>query len=304
MSYPTVYINPLTDFGFKYLFGREENKDLLISFLNALFPENGKIIDVTFVDKENVGESKNSRALIYDIHCITSDEKKFIVEMQNRYQTHFRDRALYYLSADIYAQGKKGENWNYSLTPVYGVFLMNFDWKEFESEQLREDVGLINIRTGKEFSDRLRMVFIKIPLLTKDEKDCKESLERWLYLFKNMENMERIPSSFTSDPVFKKLGKIARVGALTDSQRRAYDQSLKIYRDNYAIAETERNQGIAEGFMRGRAEGRAEGEEVGRYKEKCALALKLIEGGADDNYISILTELSPEQIADLRKGLF
>lgn len=34
------YINPYTDFGFKKLFGTEMNKDLLISFLNALF--NGK----------------------------------------------------------------------------------------------------------------------------------------------------------------------------------------------------------------------------------------------------------------------
>ncbi len=31
------YINPYTDFGFKKLFGTEMNKDLLISFLNALF---------------------------------------------------------------------------------------------------------------------------------------------------------------------------------------------------------------------------------------------------------------------------
>ena len=30
------YINPYTDFGFKKLFGTEMNKDLLISFLNAL----------------------------------------------------------------------------------------------------------------------------------------------------------------------------------------------------------------------------------------------------------------------------
>ena len=31
------YINPQTDFGFKRLFGSEFNKELLISFLNALF---------------------------------------------------------------------------------------------------------------------------------------------------------------------------------------------------------------------------------------------------------------------------
>ncbi len=30
------YINPYTDFGFKKLFGTDMNKDLLISFLNAL----------------------------------------------------------------------------------------------------------------------------------------------------------------------------------------------------------------------------------------------------------------------------
>ena len=286
-----VYINPLTDFGFKYIFGREENKDLLISFLNSLFTENGEIVDVTFVDKENGGESKDSRALIYDIHCLTADGKKFIVEMQNRYQTHFRDRALYYLSADIYTQGKKGKDWNYSLTPVYGVFLMNFDWKEFEDEQLREDVGLVNIRTGKQFSDRLRMVFLKIPMLTKDEKECKESLERWLYIFKNMETMERIPSSFTSDPIFSKLGKIARIGALSEAQRRAYDNSLKTYRDNYAIAETERNEGIAEGFIKGSAE---------RTK---AIALNLLKAGVDKEVIAISTGLTTDQLAKLSKEI-
>ena len=31
------YISPYTDFGFKYIFGSELNKEYLISFLNALF---------------------------------------------------------------------------------------------------------------------------------------------------------------------------------------------------------------------------------------------------------------------------
>ena len=37
------YINPYTDFGFKKLFGTELNKDLLISFLNALFNDKPEI---------------------------------------------------------------------------------------------------------------------------------------------------------------------------------------------------------------------------------------------------------------------
>ena len=158
---------------------------------------------------------------------------------------------------------------------------------------------MVNIRTGKQFSDRLRMVFLKIPMLTKDEKECKESLERWLYIFKNRETMERIPSSFTSDPIFSKLGKIARIGALSEAQRRAYDNSLKIYRDNYAIAEPERNEGraegIAEGYIKGRAEGKAE--------EKRTMALGLLNAGVDMKVITSVTGLTTDQLAKLRQEM-
>ena len=108
---------------------------------------------------------------------------------------------------------------------------------------------------------------------------------------KNMETMERIPSSFTSDPIFSKLGKIARIGALSEAQRRAYDNSLKTYRDNDAIAETERNEGIAEGFIKGSAE---------RTK---AIALNLLKAGVDKEVIAISTGLATDQLAKLSKEI-
>ncbi|NBC09966.1 MAG: hypothetical protein GVY26_22485 [Bacteroidetes bacterium] len=37
------YVNPLTDFGFKKLFGTEPNKDLLIDFLNQILPKRHQI---------------------------------------------------------------------------------------------------------------------------------------------------------------------------------------------------------------------------------------------------------------------
>lgn len=101
----SVYINPLTDFGFKFLFGQESNKEFLLSFLNAVMYESPEIIDAEFVDKEMINEDVDGRALIYDLHCKLADGRKIIVEMQNRYQTYFRDRAIYYLSGDIYHQG-------------------------------------------------------------------------------------------------------------------------------------------------------------------------------------------------------
>lgn len=255
----STYINPLTDFGFKYLFGQEENKQFLLSFLNAVMQGHRIITDVEFVDKEMLSENKDGRALIYDLHCKTADGGKIIVEMQNRYQTYFKDRAVFYISTDIHKQGKKGENWDYRLTPVYGIYMMNFDWKEREKEQLREDICLMNIKSHEVFSDRIWMTFLKIPMMDKDAENCEDPLDKWLYILKNMERMEAMPHTFTNDPVFRRLGEVAKLAALDKEKRSAYEKSLKIYRDNYAIAMTERAEGRAEGIAEGRAEGRAEG---------------------------------------------
>lgn len=197
----SVFINPLTDFGFKYLFGEEANKKFILSFLNSLLTDGKVITDVEFVDKERISDSKSGRVLIYDLHCKTSDGEKIIVEMQNRTQTYFDDRALFYLAGDIYHQGRKGKNWDYRLTPVYGVFLMNFEWKENMVQEIRDDVGLVNLRTLKLFSNKLRMTFLKIPMMNKSPEECKSTLDRWLYLFKNMENMNTMPKAFMNDPV-------------------------------------------------------------------------------------------------------
>jgi hypothetical protein len=46
--YKERYINPLTDFGFKRLFGSEPNKDLLIDFLNVLLPLHHRVKDLDY----------------------------------------------------------------------------------------------------------------------------------------------------------------------------------------------------------------------------------------------------------------
>lgn len=95
------FINPFTDIGFKKIFGQEVSKDLLIDFLNDLLKDEKNICDIRFLDKELLPEFMGDRGVIYDIHCITESGEQFIVEMQNRQQVNFRERALYYLSRTI-----------------------------------------------------------------------------------------------------------------------------------------------------------------------------------------------------------
>ena len=307
MKSPSIFINPLTDFGFKYIFGQDSNKEFTISFLNSLFPEDGKIVDLTYIDKESVGDNKSDRGYIYDIHCTTESGKTFIVEMQNRYQAYFKDRALYYMAGDFYHQAQKGKEWDYCLTPVYGVFLMNFDWKEESNEQIIEEIGLTNIRTHEVFSDKLKMKFLRLPLMKKTEEECKKTLERWLYILKNMENMERIPTSFTQEPIFGRLGNVARVANLSETERRAYDRSLKTYWDNYAVESAQESRaqiqyekgmakGLEKGIRQGRNEGIKQGIEKGRNEGVKAVAKSMMQKGFDIDTIASLTGLSIEDL--------
>lgn len=54
----TKYINPFTDFGFKKIFGEEENKDLLIDFLNQLLaPQNVFIKELNYKNTDKLPRS-------------------------------------------------------------------------------------------------------------------------------------------------------------------------------------------------------------------------------------------------------
>ena len=59
------YINPHTDFGFKRLFGSEFNKELLISFLNALFRGEQNVKDVTYLNSEQLGDRIDARRAVF-----------------------------------------------------------------------------------------------------------------------------------------------------------------------------------------------------------------------------------------------
>ena len=53
------YINPYTDFGFKKMFGSNLNKDLLISFLNALLQDEQEITDLQYLNSEKLGANQS-----------------------------------------------------------------------------------------------------------------------------------------------------------------------------------------------------------------------------------------------------
>ena len=291
------FINPFTDIGFKRIFGQEINKDLLIDFLNALLEGEKRVTDITFLDKEQIPLYEEDRMLIYDIYCTDQNGEQFIVEMQNKGQIHFRERALYYLSQAVARQGDRGVDWRFDLKAVYGVFFMNFrpDWT---TRKLRTDIVLADRDTHEQFSDKMRYIFLELPSFTKEENECKNDFERWIYVLKNMETLQRLPFK-ARNAVFRKLEQIVDIASLSKEDRMKYDESIKVYRDKIAIMAFEREEGLREGLRKGLQKGRAEGRTEGLAEGKIEVARNLKQMGLTTEAIVAATGLTAGEVEAL-----
>ncbi len=78
------FINPFTDFGFKKIFGEENNKEFLIDFLNELLGVD--IVNLTYLKTEKLGLAEVDRKAIYTLYCENRIGEKFIVELQRAKQ--------------------------------------------------------------------------------------------------------------------------------------------------------------------------------------------------------------------------
>lgn len=275
------FINPFTDIGFKRIFGQEVSKPLLLDFLNNLLKGEKVITNLTFLDKEQPAAYKDDRSLIYDVFCETDEGERIIVEMQNREHPHFADRCLYYASQAISRQGEKGASWGYRINAVYMIAFINFFMDELD-ERFRTDVELVERQSGKVFSDKERFIFLQLPCFKKEAEDCDNDFERWIYVLKNMETLDRMPWA-AKNSVFRRLAEIGEVSNMTKDEREKYDSALRHYRDTLVVM-----QGAAD---KGRAEGRAEANR--------SVARNLKAMGMSPAEIAKATGLSLKEIAKL-----
>jgi len=241
------YLNPFTDFGFKKIFGEEASKPLLLDFLNALLPNTDNIVDLTFKNNEQLGQTDLDRKAIYDIYCENEKGEKFIVELQKAKQNYFKERTIYYSTFPIREQADKGE-WNYNLKAVYCVGILDFTFDDYETEpEKSEVVHTIKLKNqhGKIFYDKLTFIYLEMPNFIKKESELKTRLDKWLYFIKHLEDFHTIPSIF-SDEVFSQAFAKAELAKFGQTELANYETSLKIYRDLKGVIDTAFGEGKLE----------------------------------------------------------
>ena len=272
------YINPFTDYGFKRLFGEEPSKDLLLDFLNELLiNEQGRIKEITYLRSDRLGSSEEERKAIFDLYCENEKGEKFIVELQKTKQKYFKDRTVYYSTFPIREQAQKGSEWNFELKAIYTIAILDFvlDQDKDQPEKYRYDVKLSDIDPWKVFYDKLTFIYLEMPKFKKSVKDLETRFEKWLYVIRNLNKLDRVPDELREE-IFEKIFERAEIAKFSVEEVKEYEDSLKAYRDIKNSIDT----AVEENAI--------------------AIAQKLLENNIDIKIIAASTGLSLEKIERLK----
>ena len=283
------YINPYTDFGFKLLFGTAMNKELLISFLNALLFKEEAVKDVTYLNAEHLDTQEYDRRAVFDVYCENEKGEKFLVEMQRGEQQFFKDRSVYYATFPIREQSQRGK-WDYELKAVYIIGILNFTFNDTDGDYFHHEVKLVDLYTHKVFYDKLTFIYLEMPKFNKKEDELESMFDKWLFVLRNLSSLFERPRAL-QNRVFDRLFEAAEIAKFNPKELGEYWESLKNFRDWYSVMSTQ--------LKKGREEGLKEGLEQGRKEECFKNAKKMKQAGIAFDVIAQVTGLSIGEIASL-----
>ena len=129
-----------------------------------------------------------------------------------------------------------------------------------------------------------------MPNFNKEEDECENDFERWIYILKHMDTLDRMPFK-ARKAVFERLEKLASKANMTQEERMQYEEEWKVYNDYFNTLDFAEQKGMQMGMQKGLQKGIQEG-----IRET---ARKLKELGVDNDIIIKSTGISKEEIEKL-----
>ena len=279
------YLNPLTDFGFKKLFGSEPNKVLLIDFLNQLLPKHHQIKNLTYTKNEHLGISSDDRKAVFDLFCESAEGNKFVVEIQRAHQPFFLDRSIFYSTFPVQEQAKRGE-WNYQLKPVYFIAILDFKIAEIDLGEDFLHEAQIKDKQNYVLYDKLTYIYIELPKFTKTQEELETKFDKWLYVFRHLAKLADRPIKL-QERVFEQLFEAAEIAKMPKEERVKYEAERKSYLDWINVLRGAEIKGFEKGI------------EKGVEKGLKGVARNMKQEGMPVEVIAKLTKLSIEEVEKL-----
>ena len=252
------FLDVKTDYAFKRVFGSEQSKAVLLSFLNAVLDYSGEhaIVDLVIVDPYQVPVIQGMKDTYVDVQANLANGKRAIIEMQVLNVKGFEQRILYNAAKAYGRQLQRGEEYDL-LNPVIALTLTDFVLFEDSAAHISRFKLLEKDRLTS-YSDDIELLFVELPKFVKTVTELASDQDRWLYFVKHAGRLQDIPSGMRTDPALVAAFAMANESALTeeelDLQHKRHDFIL-LQRGSLEKAEL---TGLAKGRQEGRQEGRRE----------------------------------------------
>ncbi|NOW85422.1 putative transposase/invertase (TIGR01784 family) [Clostridium beijerinckii] len=279
-------LNPKVDFAFKKLFGSEENKCILISFINSIISEENQIKNIELKNPYNISNYRKGKMTIIDIKAVDEKGIWYDIEMQIAEQGYYDKRALYYWSKVYSDQIESGDDFEL-LRKTIGINILDFNY--LKEEDFHNIYRMYNEKTKEEFSDLFEMHFIELNKFKKDYKDIKTALDRWVSFLNRAYEIDKdeIPKELGEDENIKIAIEKLDIMYLDKEEREIYENDLKALRIHKAEIKTAEEKGIKKG------------REEGEKKKAFEIAKNLLDV-LDNETIAIKTGLTIDEIEKLR----
>jgi predicted transposase/invertase (TIGR01784 family) len=291
-------INPRVDIAFKKIFGVEENKDLLISLINAIVKEEDQVSEVTLLNPYNPKNFKSDKLSILDIKAKGIDGKRFNIEIQISDEADYDKRALYYW-AKLYTEQLKVSEDYANLSKAIGIHILNFT----SIPDVAAYHNIFDIREQKSgllyFKD-LELHTLELKKFSSDSKEelsdilkkVNTVLDMWMAFLTKHELLDRknLPKELDNARLKKAL-EVLEVMNFSEEEREAYEGHLK-----WLLIEANT---IKKYENKGREEGLQQGIQKGIQQEKLEIAKNMLSKGSDVKFIHDVTGLSLDTIKEL-----
>lgn len=275
------------DFIFKTVFGKEENKGMLIDLLKGILNINIKEIEVKAeVDLER--ELIENKEGILDIEAIIDNGTTVDIEMQMQDQYNMTERSLYYWSGLFYNGLKRGKNYKTNKR-VVTINILNFDI--FKEGPYHEVARIRREYKNKLLTNNLEMHFIQIPKFKKTGKE-QENKKLWQWLkFIDGTDSKGVEKAMGENKEIKEAAKELKYLTGDEAIRRKAFLREKAIKDYVTNMEGAKEDGIKQG------------KKAGKREEKIEIAKNLLKEKIPIEVIIKATGLKEEEIKEIEKQI-
>lgn len=268
------FVDVKNDVAFRKIFGNENKKIILISFLNAVIGLKGEdgIADVEVLNPYQLPIIQNLKATIIDVKAKDNRGKTYIIEMQVALPIGLDKRLLYYASKEYAQQIESGEHYS-RLSPV--IFIGIFDFHFTKGPAYLSHHAVCDVESRERVIKDMDFYFIELPKFNKILSDLTEITDKWIFFIKEAKNLDVIPDNVQDEGLraayqdsFKYTWTKEELNAYDYAAMREQDERGKVLMAEKMALERGLEQGLERGLRRRELEMAQTMKEAGELIEK------------------------------------